>query len=162
VRANGGTWNFCWRTAATYPDLTVDWAQEQKTYVPEQADYVFLSVQSEIVNTSFKTQEIRLSKDTFYVTDKDQNQYDLVGLVRSDSILMGPPYMIFPEDTLFTTEQWNDCGFVSAAYQPKPAIWFIQATPGKEFFVAFLFAVPADAYGFVLHDDNGNFITAQP
>lgn len=161
--ADWDAWNFSWKTAATYPNVTVTWGQEQKTYTPEAPNDLFLAVQAEIVNTSFQTQDIRLSKDTFYVTDKEQNTYELVGLVRSDSILMGPPYnLIRPEDTLLTAEKWNDGGFVTVAYQPGPAIWFIEATPGKEFFVAFLFAVPADAYGLVLHDGNGNFISAQP
>jgi hypothetical protein len=86
--ANWDAWSFTWKTAEKFADVTVSWGDEQKTYLPEQPNYLFLAVQYEIVNTSDKTQEIHLPQGPMYLTDKEQNVFDLVGLAWDDTILM--------------------------------------------------------------------------
>lgn len=160
--ANWDAWSFTWKTADTFADVTVNWTEgDQKTFLPEEPNYLFLAVQCEIINTSYQTQEIRLPQGPMYLTDDQQNVYDLVGLARDDSIFMAPPYLMHSEDTLFSTTKWNDGGFVTTAYQPKPAIWFIQATAGKSFHADFLFTIPANASGLTIHYGDGMLVSIE-
>lgn len=152
--ANWGAWKITWKTAQNFVDVTVKLGDAQKTYAPQQADYVFLAMQAEMINTSQETQEMRFWQGPIYLTDKDQNVYDLVGVAHQDMILMAPPYLL-EDKTRFTTTKWNDGRFFTIAYQHEPKSWFIQATPNSLFHVDFLFTVPQGISGLVLHFGNG-------
>lgn len=140
--ANWEAWSIIWQTADTYEDVTVKLEDKQKTYLPEQENYVFLALKAEILNISEETQEMRFAQGPIYLTDRDHNVYDLVGVAYEDTILMAPPYLL-ENKTRFTTVKWNNDGrFFTVAYQVDPGNWFIQATPDSLFHVDFLFTIP--------------------
>jgi len=155
--ANWDAWSIIWQTAQTFDDVTVDLGDQQKTYLPEQENYVFLAVQAEILNISQETQEMRFWQGPIYLTDQDQNVYDLVGIANRDTILMAPPYLL-EDKTRFRTGRWDDGRFITVAYQSDPQSWFMQATPNSVFHVDFLFTVPKGVSGFLLHFGNGMLV----
>lgn len=159
--ANWGAWSITWQTAQTFDDVTVDLGDQQKTYLPEQENYVFLAVQAEILNISQETQEMRFWQGPIYLTDQDQNVYDLVGIANRDVILMAPPYLL-EDKTRFRTGRWDDGRFITVAYQADPQSWFMQATPNSVFHVDFLFTVPRGVSGFILQFGNGMIVNIQP
>jgi hypothetical protein len=159
--ANWGAWSITWQTADTYDDVTVDLGDQQKTYLPEQENYVFLAVQAEFLNISQETQEMRFWQGPIYLTDQDQNVYDLVGIANRDVILMAPPYLL-QDKTRFRTGRWDDGRFITVAYQADPQSWFMQATPNSVFHVDFLFTVPSGVSGFVLQFGNGMTVKIGP
>ena len=160
--ANWSAWSITWQTAATFDDVTVHREDKQKTYLPEQENYVFLAVKAEILNISQETQEMRFWQGPIYLTDQDHNVYDLVGVAHEDMILMAPPYLI-EDKTHFTTVKWNNDGrFFTVAYQADPQSWYIQATPNAVFHVDFLFTVPRGVSGFILQFGNGMIVKIQP
>lgn len=67
--------------------------------------------------------------------------------------MMAPPYLMI-EDTLFITSTW-DTGHVSMAYQTEAKEWFIEATSRAKFYVDFLFTIPDNASGLVIHFGKG-------
>ena len=152
--ANWDAWSILWQAAETFDDVTVKIEDKQKTYFPEQENYVFLAVRAEILNISQETQEMRFWQGPIYLTDQDQNVYDLVGIANRDVILMAPPYLL-EDKTHFRTGRWDDGRFITVAYQADPQSWFMQATPNSVFHVDFLFTVPRGVSGFVLQFGNG-------
>ena len=156
--ANWEAWSIIWQTADTYEDVTVKIGDKQKTYLPEQENYVFLAVQAEILNISQETQEMRFWQGPIYLTDQDHNVYDLVGVAYDDTILTAPPYLL-ENKTRFTTVKWNNDGrFFTVAYQADPQSWFMQATPNAVFHVDFLFTVPGGISGLVMQFGNGMIV----
>lgn len=153
--ANWNAWSITWKTAQTYDDVTVKIGDEQQTYLPEQENYVFVAIQAEILNISQQTEEMRFAQGPIYLTDQDQNIYDLVGIANKDTILMFPPYLLV-DKTRFSTTRWDDGRFFTVAYQHEPQSWYIQATPAALFHVDFLFTIPRGASsGFVMRFGNG-------
>ena len=160
--ANWDAWSIIWQGASTFDDVTVKIGDKQKTYLPEQANYVFVAVKAELLNISNVTQEMRFWQGPIYLTDQDQNVYDLVGLAHKATILMAPPYLL-ENKTHFATVKWNNDGrFFTVAYQADPQSWFMQATPNAVFHVDFLFTVPRGVSGFVLQFGNGMIVNIQP
>lgn len=157
---NWKAWGIAWQSVEIHESVTVKWEEDQKTYVPEQKDHIFLMMRSEILNISSDVQEMRFPKGPIYVTDPEGNVYDLVGIAKQENFLMAPPYLI-RDTTYFTMGKWDDGSFISAAYQPDPGIWFIQASPGALFHIDFLFAVPGDIRGMVMTFGNGMTVTVK-
>lgn len=159
--ANWDAWSIIWQGASTFDDVTVKIGDKQKTYLPEQGNYVFVAVKAELLNISNETQEMRFWQGPIYLTDQDQNVYDLVGIANVDVILMAPPYLL-EDKTRFRTGRWDDGRFITVAYQADPQSWFMQATPNSVFHVDFLFTVPRGVSGFVLQFGNGMIVNIQP
>jgi hypothetical protein len=151
-------WSITWQHSQTFGDVTVKMEDKQKTYLPEQKNYVFLALKAELLNISQETQDMRFWQDAIYLTDpRSQNVYPLVGVAHSDVILMAPPYLL-EDKTRLQTGRWDDGRFMTVAYQRKPQSWFIQATPNSLFHVDFLFTVPEDFEDLVLHFGNGMIV----
>jgi hypothetical protein len=155
--ANWEAWSITWQAANTFDDVTVKIDDMQKTYLPEQENYVFVALMAEFLNISQETQEMRFWQGPIYLTDQDQNVYDLVGIANRDVILMAPPYLL-EDATRFRTGRWDDGRFITVAYQADPQSWFLQATPNSVFHVDFLFTVPRGVSGFVLQFGNGMIV----
>jgi len=155
--ANWDAWSIIWQGASTFDDVTVKIEDKQKTYLPEQENYVFIAIKAELLNISNETQEMRFWQGPIYLTDQDQNAYDLVGIANVDAILMAPPYLL-EDKTHFRTGKWDDGRFITVAYQADPQSWFMQATPNSVFHVDFLFTVPRGVSGFLLHFGNGMLV----
>jgi hypothetical protein len=151
-------WSITWQHSQTFADVTVKIGDKQKTYLPKQANYVFLALKAELLNISQETQEMRFWQDAVYLTDpKSPSIYNLVGVAHTDVILMAPPYLL-EDKTRFTTGRWDDGRFMTVAYQHEPQSWFIQATPNSLFHVDFLFTVPEDFKELTLHFGNGMIV----
>jgi hypothetical protein len=160
--ANWKAWSITWKLAERFDDVTVKIGDAQKTYLPEEPNYVFLAAQAEILNISNETQDMRFWQDPIYLTDESNNVYPLVGLAHDDSIFMAPPYLL-EDKTRFTTVRWNNDGrFFTVAYQHEPKSWFIQATPNSLFHVDFLFTIPRDAGELVMRFGNGMATIIRP
>ena len=155
--AKWDAWSITWQHSQTFADVTVKIGDQQKTYLPEQADDVFLALTAELLNISKDTQEMRFWQGPIYLTDPDQKVYDLVGIANKEVILMAPPYLM-EDKTFFRTGRWDDGRFILVAYQADPQSWFMQATPNSVFHVDFLFTVPQDFSGLVLHFGNGMIV----
>jgi len=155
--ANWDAWSIVWQGASTFVDVTVKMEDKQKTYLPEQENYVFIAIKAELLNVSNETQEMRFWQGPIYLTDQDKNVYDLVGIANVDTILMAPPYLL-EDKARFRTGRWDDGRFITVAYQADPQSWFLQATPNSVFHVDFLFTVPENVTGFLLHFGNGMLV----
>jgi hypothetical protein len=155
--ADWDAWSITWQAAETFADVTVKSEDAQKTYLPENPDHVFLAVRSELLNISKETQEMRFWQGPIYLTDGEDNRYDLVGIANRDVIFMAPPYLL-EDKTHLRTGRWDDGRFITVAYQADPQSWFVQATPNSVFHVDFLFTVPRGMSGFVLHFGNGMLV----
>jgi len=151
---NLAAWTIIWGNADTYVDVTVKFGDKQKTYVPEQENYVFMAVSADILNISEETQEMRFAQGPIYLTDQAHNVYDLVGVAYEDNILMAPPYLL-ENKTHLTAVRWDDGRIFSIAYQVDSGNWFIQASPDVSFYVDFLFTIPHGQTEFILHFGKG-------
>jgi hypothetical protein len=152
--ANWEAWSIVWEAAETFDDVTVTWEEKQKTFFPEQEGFVFIAIRAAIVNIGRETEEIRFPQGPIYLTDADQNKYELVGVTNKDTILMSPPYLM-EDKTHLTATRWEDGRFFSVAYQVDSDTWHIQATPNSPFHLDFLFVVPKDVRKYTLHFANG-------
>lgn len=158
--ADWTAWNMQWVGAAQFIDVTVVNGEDQATYVPVEHGYLFLAMKAQIVNVSNDTQQMRFPQGPVYLTDSTEKKYELVGIAYEDAIMMAPPYLI-TTDTIFSTTKLNTGGHYTMAYQPKEALWFIEATPGLPFSMDFLFTIPENVSGLVLRFGNGYQVNIQ-
>lgn len=158
---NLNAWRVTWRFGGTFDDVTVTFNDAQKTYPPEQENYVFLAMQAEIENISDANQEMRFLKEPIYLEDQAGHTYNLAGIAQKDTILMAPPYLLV-NTILFTTAKWENGGFFTVAYLPDPGGWSIQASPQALFYVDFLFTCPRDVLEYTLHFGKRMTVTIKP
>jgi hypothetical protein len=153
-------WNIVWVAATPFADVTVKVGEDQATYFPVEQGYLFLAMKAQIINISKDTQQMWFSQGPVYLTDDSGKKYDLVGIAYEDAIMMAPPYLI-TENTFFSATQSSSGGHYTMAYQPKEALWFIEATPGLTFSMDFLFTISENASGLILQFGNGYKVDIQ-
>lgn len=158
--ADWKAWNMQWLGAAQFVDVTVVIGEDQATYVPVEQGHLFFAMKAQIINVSNDTQQMWFPQGPVYLTDSDGKKYDLVGIAYEDAIMMAPPYLL-TTDTFFSTTKSSTGGHYTMAYQPKEALWFIEATPGLSFTMDFLFTVPENASGLILQFGNGYRVDIQ-
>lgn len=139
------SWDITWEGMERLDSVTSGGVDKQK-YTPEQDGYVFLVIQTTMVNSSDGQLRTTFPASTVVATDSDGQTYNLAGLETYDTFMMAPPYLASTEYATWFTDSWAG-GETAVGYVPNSETWSIEATAGVHLNVGFVFVVPAEASG---------------